>query len=69
VLAYVRNNEKFCFGVSVSVDRDKGGNSYSHHGIFARVLGGNYDWYGGDDGDDDGSLNARGGDGDGYHRG
>ena len=58
VLANVRNNEKFCLGVSVSVDGDERVDGYSPLGDFELELGGSDDNYlGYDDGN-----NAGGGD-------
>jgi hypothetical protein len=63
VLANVQTNEKFCLGVSVSLDRDNGDNrdnGYSPLWDFELIMKGNEDRHGG--GDD--TNNARGGSGD-----
>ena len=45
MLAYVRNNENFCLGVSLSVDGDERGDGYSPLGDFELKLEGGDDSY------------------------
>jgi hypothetical protein len=66
MLADDSKNENFCLGFACV---DGGDDGYSPLGDFDLVLGGSSDWHDGDDGDDDGSLNAGGGDGDEHHHG
>jgi hypothetical protein len=66
VLANDSKFENFCLRFACV---DGGDDGYSPLGDFDLVLGGSSDWHDGDDGDDDGSLNAGGGDGDEHHHG